>query len=613
MASRDIPFVAGLSLVAFVALDVLVGATLLILGVTMSVAVLPAAALLAIAATAALCRRMPRAHVAAGIALAAVAAVACVAVAGVFFDIGYDGNSYQKAAIGALAHGWNPVYESIETYFARADFDLSPITHALWADHYPKASWLFGASAYVITGSIESGKGVNLIMGLGAALVTFEYLRARFLRPGWAALVAALAVVNPVTLPQYLTNYVDGLLACTLLVIVVALLEQADPGCDRRDSAAVRALLAAAILFCVNIKFTGFVYAGFFCGAFYVLALVRAAWHGRRGHDAAQAQVRGRHARVTDDAAAGATGSATGAAGSPDDAPLGRTFARLTAYYLVVVAVSVLVAGSNTYVPNTLDHGSPFYPLISAQTSEIIDGYQPDSFETMNPYKKFLLSLFSKTENAWKEDVQLKVPFTFSADELAVESYDTRRAGFGAFFSGIFLVSGVVCLAGMVVLWRRERRWFVNLVTLAVPCVALVGLTDGSWWARYTPYLWYVPLIALVLLLGDWGLARRRGTRAAGVVAGVALAALMAVDVATFLPVLRNTVRATRQAEAFYEEVRALGRPVEVTLSDHALGGALYNLLDEGIDYTYVTRFDGGGETAGEPVLTLDVVGLQAR
>lgn len=610
MASRDIPFVAGLALVAFVALDVLVGATLLIFGVTMNVAVLPAAALLAVAATAALCRSMPRAHIAAGIALAAAAAVACVAVAGVFFDIGYDGNSYQKAAIGALAHGWNPVYESIETYFARAEFDLSPITHALWADHYPKASWLFGASAYVITGSIESGKGVNLIMGLGAALVTFEYLRARFLRPGWAALVAALAVVNPVTFPQYLTNYVDGLLACTLLVIVVALLEQADPGYDRGDSPAVRALLAAAVLFCVNIKFTGFVYAGFFCGAFYVLALVRAAWGERRGRVAAAP--RGRHARISEGTApeggAGSGGDANAGAGV-----LGRTFVRLTAYYLVVVAVSVLVAGSNTYLPNTIDHGSPFYPLISAQTSEIIDGYQPDSFETMNPYKKFLLSLFSKTENAWKEDVQLKLPFTFTSDELAVDTYDTRRAGFGAFFSGIFLVSGAVCVVGMVALWRRERRWFVNLVTLAVPCVALVGLTDGSWWARYTPYLWYVPLIALVLLLGDWGLERRRGARVAGVAAGVALAALMAVDVATFLPVLRNTVRATRQAEAFYEEVRALGRPVEVTLADHALGGAIYNLLDEGIDYAYVTRFDEGDEAAGGPVLTLDVVGLQAR
>lgn len=566
--TKDLARTAASALLLFVAIDVLLGSVCLIAGVAMSAAVLPVSAAAAAAAAWLLGRGRRTADRVGGIVLAAIIVCASIALASAFVDMSYDGNSYQKAAIGALAHGWNPVYESIEDYWARAPMELSPVTHALWADHYPKASWLFASSAYALTGSIEAGKAVNLIMGAALALLVWHYLASRFLGRASAVPVAALAAVNPITLPQFLTNYVDGLLACTLLVVIVLLVARADNGFHLGRGIEADALLAATLVICINIKFTGFVYAGFFCGAFWVLELARAG-----------------HAE-----GAGALRSA---------------LVRRTGFYLAVIAVSVLVVGATSYVPNTLDHGSPFYPLISSQTVDIVRGYQPDSFEEMNPFKQFALSFFSETSNLWKEDVELKIPFSFSTGELAVSAIDSRRAGFGAFFSGLFIVSGIVCIAGCVVLWRRERReWLSVAAALIVPSVALIGLTDGSWWARYTPYLWIVPLIALVMLLGSWKTVGARAPRLAlGTLLGIGLAA----DVLTFAPAVGNTIECTRQTEAFVETLAERGDEATVSLSDPALVGILYNLDDAGIAYRYETRIPAEDATA-----TLAFVGLSA-
>lgn len=592
LVRRDYCLIAAVALACFVAADMLIASLLLLGGIAVSPIIVPLAALAATAGAVVTCRKSPRLDLAVGIVLAALVALACVALASAFVDMSYDGNSYHKAAIGALANGWNPVYESISDWWARSPLELSPVTHALWADHYAKGSWLFSASLYVPTGSIESGKAINLIVAASSALLVFDWLRVRLSSPR-AALVAAVLVVNPVTAPLMLTNYVDGLLACALYGVICCLVALSDHRCPRTRGGVLWLALAAYVLICVNIKFTGFVYAGFFCGSFYVLWLVR-AWRAERA--AASRQAVGRHARAQEDAPASTMHPVT--AKGPAAA-----FLRLTGYYLAVVIVSACLAGSNTYVTNTIDHGSPFYPLISAQRSEIIDGYQPDSFEEMNPYKKFALSLLSHTENAWKDPVRLKVPLTFEASELAVSSYDTRRAGFGAFSSAIFIGSALCLLIAAVRQWRRAREPLASAAAVAIPSLVLVGLTDGSWWARYTPYLWLLPVAALA-----WLLAKRQGhsCRVARGLCAAALTCLVAVNLATFAPVLRSTIATTREVRAFCAQAQQAGH-VELALDDQALGSYVYNVIDAGVSYRYVTRLEGDAQ------LEAPLAGLRAR
>lgn len=585
MSARNIAWAAGSALALFTALDVLAGSLGLVAGVPVGAWALALSAVGTCALVGGLWRGAAPRERALGLALAAAVVVLSVAAATSVVDMSYDGNSYQKAAIGALSHGWNPVYESIDAYFARTDVPLSPTTHALWADHYPKATWVFGASLHALTGSVESGKAVNIVAAAALALLLWRYLAERHLAPGWAAAAAVLAAVNPVTLPQLLTNYVDGLLASLVLAVVLMLVARADGGFPEGRGAPADLVLAALVLTAANVKFTGLVYAGFFCGAFWVLELARA---GRAGGRAA----------------------------------LGRAFRQRTGYYLLVVAASVLLAGSNSYVRNALDHGSPFYPLMGPETVDIIEGYQPDSFADMNPYEQFALSVLSRTENLWKEPVDLKVPFTFEPAELAVSAVDTRRAGFGAFSSGVFIASGAVCLAGCAVLWRRGpgrgREWVPVAAAFLVPAVALVGLTDGCWWARYTPYVWAAPVVALVMLAhrperaaGAHARAPHGGpgSRRARLALAAALAAVTAADVATFAPAVASSLTCDAEADALVGRLLARGGQVEVTLSDHALCGFLYNLDDAGVDYRYVAYIPDAEVADGLGFVGLRVAG----
>lgn len=575
-----VALIAGFALVTLIAVTISVAAIELIAGAALSPLTAPLGALIACAGTIALFRREPPRTVAAGLALALGVIMASILLSGRFLDISYDGNSYQKAAIGALAHGWNPLREGIDAYYARAATRLSPITHALWIEHYPKASWLYGAAVYQLTGSIETAKSINLAMMVALALLAWHSMRERGVRRPVAGAVAFLLAVNPIAFPQLATAYVDGLLASTLLSIIVLLIELSCTQRNRRLDAVRWWMLAAALVICVNIKFTGFVYAGFFCGSFYLLWIIRSA-------------------RTSGARAAG------------------RVFSRLTIYYVAVVAFAACLVGANPYLTNAKDHGSPFYPLISAQTVDIINAYQPDDFQSMNPYEKFALVTLSRTENATKAPVQLKLPFTAQPDELAINGYDTRRAGFGAWSSGIFLISLAVCGIASIRAVRDRWRDAGVAAALAVPTIALIGMTDGSWWARYTPYLWLMPSFALLMLLDGAGRQHEgldtRGRRigiAAAHVMGIALGVLMVANLATFAPSLTSSLDASRAAEAFFEQLRAArdeGRAIEVTLADPAKGGALYDLIDTGIDYRYVNHLSDGD------AYNLSVVGLSAQ
>ena len=55
-------------------------------------------------------------------------------VASKIYDSSYDGNSYHKGAIGMMAHGWNPVYETAEDYSDNI-FHIRGAKIFTWIDH----------------------------------------------------------------------------------------------------------------------------------------------------------------------------------------------------------------------------------------------------------------------------------------------------------------------------------------------------------------------------------------------------------------------------------------------------------------------------------------------
>ena len=147
----------------------------------------------------------------------------------------------------ALADGVNPLRGSLGHFLA---------------DHYPKAAWIFSGGMYRLTGNIEYGKSITVLLALACfGVAGTVFLSVRRLRAGYAYLLAALVTLNPVTVVQLDTHYVDGLFSSLAVLLVLAAVAlgpaRLELGVARRQIFAV--VVGSAVLL-ANLKFTGLVF-----------------------------------------------------------------------------------------------------------------------------------------------------------------------------------------------------------------------------------------------------------------------------------------------------------------------------------------------------------------
>ena len=377
-----------------------------------------------------------------------------MAVSSQLYDTTYDGRAYHQEAVILLADGYNPFYTQL---------DEDRVLHALWINHYPKAAEIAGAALYSFTGDIETGKAFNLmfifsnvLMGLGV------FSRWGKLSPGAGVIFSLIAALNPVAVCQSLTYYVDGqtwslLLAAAYLIFLFIL--------EKRT--AWNMMLIWVIFSLANVKFTALVYLMVMMAGYYLILLLTAP---------AKELVK----------TAMITGSAS--------------------------LIAVFFIGFNPYVTNSLINGHPLYPLYGENKVDIITGNAPHEFKDKNRFEKFYLSFLGRSGNlmrAWSDEkIDLKPPFTFNLKEIsAMAGCDVRVAGFGPFFSGIFLVSALLYFLNKAGksgggkgkketgrfpgqgLWIDAGLFFV---------VFSVVINPEFWWARYVPQLWIVPALMLL-------------------------------------------------------------------------------------------------------------------
>ncbi len=371
------------------------------------------------------------------IGIAAVFIVSLL-IANYFYDLSYDGQSYHQEAIFQLDNGWVPFYNLLP----------DAVKYKIFIDHYAKGVEISQTAIYSITHHIETGKSTNIMM-LGAAFcLTFSYLlKLEKLSKAKCILLSLLITLNPVTINQLLTYYVDGQLATVLLCfIIAALLIVKEPKLH------YFILLASIIIIAVNIKFTAIIYIALFSAAILAWAIFTKK--------------------------PGLTKSlfiTTFAAG----------------------IVGVFFIGFNPYVVNTTKFGHPFYPLMGDHKIDIMSVQYPEGFKDKNPAAKFFIATFSHTYDKMPLVATLKVPLTVNKDDIIDASrVDAHIAGFGPFFSGILILS----IALLVILYIQQKgdRGFKNILYLLL-CVALsVAIIAEAWWARYVPQLWIIPLIILI-------------------------------------------------------------------------------------------------------------------
>lgn len=466
----------------------------------------------------------------------AMAAFACSLAAALCINIHYsdvscDGQAYHGAAIMQLVEGWNPLTDPTR---AECDFPERIV-------NFPKGPWYISAQLCLLTGNCEAGKASGLLLIEGTFLIAcYAFLRHTAMGALKASILALLLAANPVSINQALSYYVDGQLASLFAALVVC-------SClmlrERRMFLYAYVAILVAVL--CNVKLTGLVYACVFGG---MLGVVVCLW--RRF----------------------------------------RLFPAIASTYLAGVLLTLLVTGYNPYVTNYRQWHNPFYPYGLGEFQKkyekgFVEHQMPAVFRGRNPLFALAWSIFGECNNDFYYPNKsftggpLKIPFTVSRDELqSLVHGDARIAGWGPLTGGIFIIAvpGFIfaCARGKAGEWKFGAG-------LALCLAVTIALVAYSWWARYAPQVWFLPVLALAALWTSDALSARR--------IGHGLAVLMAVNIALVAAVYFSYVSSeSRTLRQQMKQIAAFPQPVNVSFGYYPFNRLRFR--EAGISFTAVDR-----------------------
>ncbi len=452
-------------------------------------------------------------------------------IVGKFYDLTWDGNAYHKLAVGLLKDGWNPVKEKL---VHDVSAEIEDPSNYFWSEVYCKGSWFFAASVYLVTGNIECGKVYTLMIMLCVFSVSYYYFKKKNIGFLYRISIAACLALNPISVQQCLSFYIDGLLCSLLELLIIALLMLSEKSLfDKKIS---YSLIFGSMIICGNIKFTGLLYGGVFCIVYFLFD----SWKEYRAGQ--------------------------------------MWFKRVLPGFFVFAALAVVTTcfvGYSTYITNTIRHGSPTFPLTGVNKMDIMTSNSP--FVGGNRVKNLMISLFSRLDNInINSDHKpiLKMPFSvfWNYEKQYLGNVDNRISGFGILFSGILVLSVIIILV-YVIVSKRDRKYYLVLLNVIV-CIGLSLVIKESWWARYAPYIYFVTIIALIIAVSSGNRFVRRF--------GFVLSIIIIMNSCIPLVCLKNSYY---QSKTINSSLNGLILDDGITVYSERFDGIYYNLNDKHIDY----------------------------
>ena len=460
-----------------------------------------------------------------------VFSISCL-LCGHVYDDSADGNGYHKFAIGLLKNEWNPIYDSQEKIIKKLNLDAE---ENLWVEHYPKATWIYGANVYKLTNNIETAKTFNL-MAVFTLFFIITYLINKFYQKKLIAVMLAIgACTFPIIWQQILCLYLDGFMGIILLLLIIYFYLFI-----KNDQNKEYFIMSGSLIIIISdIKFTGLFYAGIFCLGYYIYYLIN---------------------KIK----------------SKDYKSLIKT----TISFIIVLIISLIIVGSNSYIKNLITKGNPLYPIVGKDKVDIITSQQPKLFANKLPIEKNFYSIFSYTANYAttfnKGTPKLKIPFTSDINnELLSIVEDTRVGGFGIYFSGIFIISIIVIIIYAIL--KIKNKEYEQLIFIGIPFIITILLMlffGESWWARYSPQTYFIVLMALFILL-------TLQTKKAYAIATILLLLCSFNSALIFRQMVKTKIPISGQIRTNLEKLENK----TIILKKGGFSGVQFNLIDHNIKY----------------------------
>ena len=362
----------------------------------------------------------------------------------------------------------------------------------------------------------------------------------------WAIMISALLAFTPVVLPQIFTYYVDGIMGICF-VIELFLLMIINPK-EKIDKMTCINLISICALF-VNLKFTGLVCSGVIAAIYYFYWLIA----------------------------------------NRKEKNFKYIFKRVTILFVIVFSIAIFVVGSNSYVKNTIDHHMPLYPLMGEGKVDIMTKNEPKAFQGKSNLEKFTISLFSKTENVtYSMEPTKKLPIRVYRAELdAMFIPDIRIGGFGPLFALIFIITILLFIPLMVLFYKNEKQ-NIKYILLPLASILITRIMVGeSWWARYVPQLYFIPVGTLLLAI--YG-RKYFGKKLMKLIPYIILIPIV-LNISCFIYTEYMQLKSFREITADINTLKIKGdAELKPTVND--LYGYLYTLNDNKVKYILVDELD---------------------
>lgn len=487
----------------------------------------------------------------------------CIFISGKIYDTSYDGNACHKTAIGQLESGWNPVYQTIDEFNDSDENDLHVVkAFKYWNNHYAKGCWFYAASIYKITGNIETGKSISLLLLISTFLLLFSTLSKK-LKPITNIIISGLITANPIIVCQTFTYYNDGLLSNFLIILFISLsLMVINNDIDKKLN---YLLFFLSLCILINIKFTGFAYAGIYSLIFYIYILLKK--DKRKEH-----------------------------------------LKNITIIGIVSIIVGVFIIGLSTYPKNIKTNGHPFYPLYGEGKIDIMENNAPKDFYKLNRFERLFLSNFVSTSNPSKRfNVgEIKNPFTVTKDEIGFYVLpDVRIGGYGPLY-GVVIIFSVFCATYIIIKKIKDKIKIENSAPYMIvifTTLALMVILKDAWWARYIPQFYLIPFSLILIIMS------LNKTKISKTINFVFITLLVINIGLVSLPLLNSAYSNTVKINVNFSNLK-IKKDTKLFIETEEFSGAVYNIKDRYKNVENIKEFNEDGDYKKVIILDLDPVVL---
>ena len=377
-------------------------------------------------------------------------------IAGQFDDLSWDGMNSRIESVLGLSAGWNPVKDPS----FQEGIKLAETNPYLRGSFVVQSGYQYSLgnllSAYLakITGSLNAGKAITPILALASFGICFGAFRALSLGSGWCWALSFLAALNPVCIYQSSSYYIDGHTGALFTAMLFSALRLL------LCPMSIDGVLALVIAFLglSAAKTSGLLYG-------VVIDVVFLGFYA-------------------------------------------LTHLKNLKPILVFIGISALV----TWPVGVMFRKVGGFPDLSmaylqSATNLATQGYGVgkqsyglDVMPKLDRLQVFLMSYMAPTEIV-ADKVKTKFPFWLNRRELSVFedlTPDARAGGFGPLY-GAFLI---LAAASLGFLFFGKAPSLASCFPL-VPVLLSVSLTQ-TWWARWAPQGWLIPLTLLLPLVCAW-------------------------------------------------------------------------------------------------------------